>query len=153
MEFINNIVGAIFGPLAALPPVLSVATFAIMITLTTTLFYRFLVNQTKVREIKAKIAELGKQSKDQTNPEQAKAAINEMLKLQNEQMRMNMKPMLPTLLLVMLIFPWFTSLFKGPIVQLPVSLPYFGADFGWLMWYFVVSIPVAQILRKLMGVE
>lgn len=142
-----------FSPLLGLPAIVAVGSMAILLTSLSTVFYRFLVDQNKVREIKAKIGELNKQAKRPEEPEQAKAAMGEMLKLQNSQMKMSMKPMIATLLIVAIILPWMATAFTGTVAQLPVNLPYFGPDFGWLMWYFVVSIPATQISRKLMGVE
>jgi len=152
-EFITDAVGALFSPLLVLPSIVVVAGMAVFLTVVSTLCYRFLVDQNKVREIKQKLKELGKQSKKTEQPEEAKAAMSEMLKLQNSQMKMSMKPMIVTLLIVAMILPWMSATFKGEVAVLPISLPYFGADFGWLMWYFVVSIPVTQVARKLMGVE
>ena len=154
-EQINTAVGVLFGPLLGLNPALAVAIMAVLITFISTLFYRFLINQTKMREIKQQMTELQKKVKEvqKTNPEEAKSAMNELLKIQNVQMRQSFKPMFPTLLLVAVVLPWVASAFTGPVVQLPVSLPYFGSDFGWLMWYFVVSVSVTQGLRKVLGVE
>jgi len=152
-EFITDAVGVVFSPLLGLPPIVAVGLMAVLLTTLSTSFYRFLIDQNKVREIKAKLSELGKQAKKQDEPEKAKEAMSEMLKLQNSQMKMSFRPMIPTLLVVAVILPWMAVAFTGQVALLPVDLPYFGPDFGWLMWYFVVSIPTTQIARKLMGVE
>ncbi len=39
------------------------------------------------------------------------------------------------------------------IAYLPVSLPIFGNDLGWLGWYFIASIPLMVIIRKVMGIN
>ncbi len=153
-EQINAAVGAVFGPLLGLPPVLAVAVMAVLMTAVSTLFYRFLINQKRMGELKQQMSELQKKVKDNQagNPEESKSAMNELLKIQNVQMKQSFKPMFPTLLLVAVILPWVAATFTGPVVQLPFSLPYFGADFGWLMWYFVVSLSVTQVFRKMAGV-
>lgn len=154
-EQINAAMGTVFGPLLGLHPALAVAAIAVLMTFMSTLFYRFLINQTKMREIKQQMGELQKRVKElqKTSPDEAKQAMNELLKIQNTQMRQSFKPMFPTLLLVAIVLPWVASAFNGPVALLPVSLPYFGADFGWLMWYFMVSISVTQVFRKILGVE
>lgn len=43
--------------------------------------------------------------------------------------------------------------FQKIVALLPASLPFFGDDFGWLAWYFIVSIPFMIIIRKLMGIK
>ncbi|MEM7820193.1 MAG: EMC3/TMCO1 family protein [Candidatus Aenigmatarchaeota archaeon] len=145
----------IFGPLLALPPVLGEAVMATIITLVITLFYKYMVNQAALRELKTQMKALQAKAKElqKTDPEEANKAVTEVLKLSNKQMRMNFKPMLPTLVLVMLLLPWMASVWKGPVAFLPFSLPYFGNDFGWLMWYLLLSIPMTQIFRKMLGVE
>lgn len=39
------------------------------------------------------------------------------------------------------------------VVKLPFTLPIFYYGFGWLMWYFILSIPLISLFRKIMGVH
>ncbi len=39
-------------------------------------------------------------------------------------------------------------IFARVIVQLPVALPFIGAELGWLGWYIICTIPIVIILRK-----
>jgi len=142
--------------LIGLPAGIELILIETAIILVITLIYKFLINQNRLRELKeqqkqhqGKIKELQK-----SNPEEAKKAMNDMLKLSNEQMRMTMKPMMVTLILsLVVIFPVLPNLFPGTVVFLPFTLPYFGNDFGWLAWYFIVSIPLNSIIRRILGVE
>jgi uncharacterized membrane protein (DUF106 family) len=145
----------IFGPVIVLPPVLGEAVVAAIVTLVITFFYKYMVNQVTLRELKAQMKSLQDKAKElqKTNPEEANKTISEVLKLSNKQMMMNFKPMLPTLLFVMLFLPWMATVWTGPVALLPFSLPYFGSDFGWLMWYILLSLMTSQIFRKLLGVE
>lgn len=43
--------------------------------------------------------------------------------------------------------------FSRIIAFLPVSLPLLGNDAGWLGWYFLSSIPVAILARKLLKIS
>jgi uncharacterized membrane protein (DUF106 family) len=146
---------ALFAPVIALPPILSEVVIVSIMTVIITLFYKKLVNQNRIKEIRDETKKLQDKIKELKNkdPEQANRLMNEMLKMTNEQMKMSMKPMLPTLLMAMIFFPWIGTLYKGAVAILPFSLPFFGNDFGWLMWYLIVSIPMSQIFRKLMGVQ
>jgi len=65
---------------------------------------------------------------------------------------MNFRSMIPSMLFVIVFLPWVVLNFTGPVVMLPFSLPYFGNDFGWLMWYMITSIPFSITFRKIMGV-
>ncbi|MFH1228973.1 MAG: EMC3/TMCO1 family protein [Candidatus Aenigmatarchaeota archaeon] len=126
-----------------------------LITFLITVIYRFLGNQSDMRQLKIDMKE--KQSKikevQKTNPQEANRIMNEVMVLTNKQMKMNMKPMMLTLVVVSLALPYFPNFFPGDVVSLPLSLPYFGDSFGWLMWYFIVSIPFGYGFRKILGVE
>ncbi len=43
--------------------------------------------------------------------------------------------------------------FSRIIAFLPVSLPLLGSDAGWLGWYFLTSIPLAILARKLLKIS
>ena len=43
--------------------------------------------------------------------------------------------------------------FSRTIALLPISLPFVGNDLGWLGWYFVSSIPIAILIRKLLKIN
>ena len=43
--------------------------------------------------------------------------------------------------------------FSRIVVLLPFSLPYFGNDFGWLMWYILASFMLNSLFRRILGVE
>ena len=125
------------------------------ITLAVTIIYRFLANQNEMRDLKISMKE--KQSKikelQKTNPDEANRMLNEVMALSSKQMRMNMKPMIMTLLVVSIALPWLGQTFPGAVVNLPFTLPYFGNDFGWLAWYIIVSVPLGFYFRKLLRVE
>lgn len=142
--------------LIGLPAGIEEIIIASLVLFVSTLIYKFLMNQSDAREIKLKLKEKQEKLKElqKSNPEEAKREMAEMLKLSNKQMRMTMKPMFVTLILfVAVVFPTMPGLFPGIIVKLPFTLPYFGDKFGWLMWYFIVSLPLNFIFRRLLGVE
>ena len=119
------------------------------------IFYRFLINQNELRELKSKLKEKQAKVKElqKSNPQEANKMLNEVLALSNKQFRMSMKPMLLTLIVVGIILPYFPQIFPGAVVKLPFYLPIFENDFGWLAWYILVSIPLGQLFRKLLGAE
>ncbi len=141
--------------LFALNPAISLFMIAGLISFVLTLPYRFMVDQKKMREHKEKVKEIQKQIKEaqKTDQKKANALMTEMLGLSNKQMMSNFKPMMPGMILVILFLPWVASAFTGAVAILPFSLPYFGNDFGWLMWYIVASMPLTFIFRKMLGVQ
>jgi uncharacterized membrane protein (DUF106 family) len=141
--------------LTGLPIFIEELLASALIVFIISIFYRFLINQNEIRELKTNLKE--KQSKmrelQKTNPQEANKVLNETLTLTNKQMRMSMKPMLLTLVVVGITLPYFNQLFPGAVVKLPFTLPFLGNEFEWLMWYIIVSIPLGQLFRKLIGAE
>lgn len=153
VEVYYNILSAVFSPVLGMHPAVGELLIAAFITFIITLFYKFLVNQKKVKEIRDKVKEIQKQSKDaqKDNPEKSKELTADMLKLTNQQMKMTLKPMMVTLLFVILTFPWLKTVFIGPIVYLPFSI--MGREwFGWFLWYVILSMPLSVVFRKAMDV-
>ena len=51
-----------------------------------------------------------------------------------------------------LFFNWDRVKLAMVVVSLPIRLPVFGYNLGWLGWYFLVSIPLVILIRKLMKI-
>jgi uncharacterized membrane protein (DUF106 family) len=138
-----------------LPVPIEELLFSAAITFIITLIYKFLANQNEMRQLKANVKEKQAKIKElqKTNPQEANKMLNEVMALSSKQMRMNMKPMLLTLVVVGITLPWLGQAFPGTVVKLPFTLPYFEDDFGWLAWYIIVSIPFGIYFRKLLKVE
>ncbi len=155
-ESYYGILNTLFAPIISINPTLSIIILASIVIFIITLFYKFLINQEAIKEIKAQIKEYQAKIKkvQKEEPEKSKEVMAEMMKLTNKQMKMSFKPMIPTLIIVMLILPWMATVFTGPVIKVPFHWPLSGTEyFGWLIWYIVLSIPMTQIFRKILGVE
>lgn len=152
--------------LMGLPAIIEELLISAVITFVITLFYRFLVNQSEVRDLKAKLKEKQAQIKEmqKTNPTEANKLLAETMNLSSNQFRMNMKPMFLTLIIVAIVLPWMGGIFSGIVIGLPFYSPLFKSVLGWLVgssgiikpwlaWYMLVSIPIGQLFRKFIGVE
>lgn len=151
---ISGFLTALFAPILALPAFIAELIIAMIIVFIATLFYRFAVNQNALRELKNEQKEKQEKIKElqKTNPQEATQMMNAVLKLTNKQLRMNIKPLILTLILAFIFLPWLGSVFTEPVVYLPFSLPFFENNFGWLAWYIIVSMPLNFLFRKIMGV-
>jgi uncharacterized membrane protein (DUF106 family) len=138
-----------------LPTTIVELLLSALIVFLISIFYRFLIKQNEIRELKSNLKEKQAKMKElqKTNPQEANKIMTEVLALTNKQFRMTMKPMLLTLVVVGVALPYFGQIFPGVVVKLPFTLPYFGNDFGWLAWYIIVSVPLGQLFRKLIGAE
>jgi len=143
----------LFSPIINLNSALAELILASMVILMITIIYRILIDQNKAKETKIQLGEIQKKLKEvKDNKEETDKATAEMLKLTNQQMRSNMKPMMVTLIVAFAFLPWMGKAFATSTVSLPFSLPFFGNDFGWLAWYIIVSVPLSMMLRKTLGV-
>jgi uncharacterized membrane protein (DUF106 family) len=146
-----------------LPPLVEEAIFSALIVFLITISYRFLANQKEMKQIKIDLKE--KQSKikelQKTNPQEANKVLEEVMDLSRKQFRINMKPMMVTLIVVGLILPAIGAEFSGIIINIPFPWPSFlrglvsseGWIRPWLAWYILVSVPIGYMFRKIMGVE
>lgn len=93
--------------LTGLPIGIEEILFSAVIIFVTTLIYRFLINQNELRELKEKQKEKQAKIKElqKTNPDEAKRLMTEMLNISNKQLRMSMKPMMVSLIIVILVLP------------------------------------------------
>jgi len=154
-EAYYGVLSAVFSPILGFPAPIAEIFLASIIVFIFALFFRFLVDQDKIKGIKEKMKELQDQAKEyqKTDQEKSNKILGEVMKLSNKQMKMSFRAMIPAMGIAFLLFPWIATLFPGAVVNLPFSLPYFGADFGWLGWYLIVSIPLNTLIRRAIGVQ
>ena len=199
-------------------PSLSLLLFSVVIVFFLNIPYRFLMNRHDVASVKAKVKELQERSKyvqRQGNAMLASQLMRESLVESSKLTKLTMKPMLASLVIVVLVLPlignsyndvtvaikdgtgeaklngnmyavevngnnvkisndiecampcrksfdnalWNVVLKDNNVVVqrivalLPVSLPIFGDAVGWLGWYFMVSIPLMILFRKLLKIN
>ncbi|MDD5417119.1 MAG: EMC3/TMCO1 family protein [Candidatus Aenigmarchaeota archaeon] len=152
IEIYYNALNAMFGPALGLHPALGELIVAAFITFIITIFYKYLLDQNKVKELKDKTKELQQKLKETKDKEETNKLTSEMFGMSNQQMKMTFKPMILTLIFVISIFPWLKVAFPGQIVTLPFEI--LGrTSFGWFLWYIIVSFPLSIGFRKLMGVN
>lgn len=149
--------------LIGLHPIIEEVLLASAMVFITSLFYRFLMDQEKMRDLKNQQNEKQKRMKElqKTNPEEANNVMKEILGLTNKRNKLMMKPMLVTFIVVGLALSWMSGLYSDFIPLLPFVWPSFmswligveGWIKPWLAWYIVVSFPLNSIFRKILGVE
>ena len=178
-----DVLNAIFNPILALDPnpqnpALTVVIVAFIVSLITNIANKYLVDQDKVNESQKKSKELSSKlreaQKNGDGKEIAKlqAEQTEMLKNQNEVMMESFKPMIVTMVPIILIFFWMRASsishlvlilpapaywltltpfwhFIGPMLYGgKATIPY---GIGWLLWYMIFTFGMSQILRKFLG--
>jgi len=80
--------------------------------------------------------------------------LAELMKINSEYMKLTFKPMIVSLILVILILPVMKSSFTGKIVAtIPSALPAIGGiKLDWFWWYFISTFVVSLIAKKMLGI-
>lgn len=101
----------VLSPLLGLPHLLAIIIISLGITIITTLAYKYLTDQKKMKalreEMKAYQAKIKKLSK--TEPDKALKMQSEMMSKNTELMKQSFKPMLFTFLPLIIIFGWLNG--------------------------------------------
>jgi uncharacterized membrane protein (DUF106 family) len=103
----------------------------------------------KMGEIRAKMMEAQKSG----NMEVVNKHLKELMKVNSDYMKFMIKPMMISIVVVILILPFIRSQYTGMIVAtVPDSIPYVGGyELSWFWWYFICTFIVSLIVRKLVG--
>ena len=133
--------------------------------------------QKEMREFQERVKEVQK-SGDQKAMAKLQAEQVEMMQKQSKMMTEQFKPMIATMVPILLVFWWMSaSTIKNTVVILPPLvyycsltpiwhtigplIPGYGAanphalpwSIGWLLWYFLCTLLMSQVIRKFMGFE
>ncbi len=136
---------AIFGKIIEASPLGAILLISLIVTLLTTLVYKYFTKQKVLKAMKEEMDDLRKQMKEFKNDTQ------KMMELQKksfqksmEQMKHSFVPMLITFIPLIIIFGWLQATYKeigkllGPL--------------NWLWIYILSSIIFSIILRKVLKV-
>jgi uncharacterized membrane protein (DUF106 family) len=171
----------IFEPFVnALGPVLAILVIAMIVAFITTLAQKLLVNQDRLLFLQKEMKEFNQEmmqarkSNDPKAMEKMQKKQMEFMSLQKEMMFMSFKPMIVTWVPILLIYYWVfqSQLLNQTVVNLPqvayyvllvplwhaLPISYVHVALGpysisWLGWYFLCSIGLSQVFRKLMEVK
>jgi len=186
LEVIFNGLNWIFNPIISLDPMsnnpmLTVFLIACIIAFFTTLANKLLVDQDameasrkEMKEFQEKMKE-AQMSGDSKALAKAQAMQKDVMAKQGDMMKNSFKPLIVTMLPIMLVFWWMiqpSNPINGILVQLPQLVYYillvplwqsvFGMFYGgggssipfivgWLGWYILCTFAMTQIFRKFMG--
>jgi len=133
-----------------------ILVFSIGISFLIVLIYRLMTDMDELKEIKQKLNEYKKKLSEvqkKNDMKEYNSLFNEMMKINSKQFKMNIKPMFISLIIALLSLSYLKSQYDNVLVNLPVSLPLFGNDMGWLWWYILISIPATMFFRKMLSLD
>ena len=145
-------------------PLISVIIYSFIITFFLTWIYKKTTNQTKLKEIKERTAELRKKMMENKGD---LAKVNqlqqEMMQLSAGQMKESFKSMIFTFIPLIFIFwflkklylewAWNPNLTNGNIIYWHKNIPLFHDGAGWFLCYIIFGMIFNTILRKYMKVH
>jgi uncharacterized membrane protein (DUF106 family) len=108
-----------------------------------------MTDRAKMKEIRERQKQLRAEMKQYKNHPEKMMEINQkMLEDMPEQMRQSFKPMIITIIPILLLFGWMRSMFAATSLAgkwwiFPI----------WLVWYIGASIIFSIILNKMMGLQ
>ncbi len=105
----------------------------------------------RMQDIRAEMLETQKSGdKKKTNE-----YLAELMKINSEYMRLTLKPMMVSLVLVILILPVVRSSYDGKVVATLPNIfpePVGGIKLDWFWWYFISTFVISLITKKILGV-
>ncbi len=154
-EKITAMMVSVFAPLFTLNPIIAVFIFSLFLTVIIILINRFAVNRKLMKEIKTKMTEIREnltKAQKEGNKEDTNKFLNEYMKANSQMMKQNFKSLIISMVFVLIFLPMLSSKYTGVVVAtLPFSLPIIGSNMGWLLWYFIVSLAMGWVIRKVIG--
>lgn len=106
----ENLLDPVFSPLLSLDPVLGILVISIVITLISTLAYKYLTDQDKLRRLKKDMKKYQEKIKKLRNqPDKMMKVQQEMMGKNMELMKQSFKPTLYTLIPILIIFGWLNA--------------------------------------------
>lgn len=162
-----------------LGPILAIVVIGAVISFITSIAQKILVDQDRLVFLQKEMKEFQQEMMEarKTNDPKALEKVQknqmEFMSLQKEMMTMSFKPMIVTMLPILLIFWWISQnpLFTSMIVKLPAfayyallvpiwhALPFYGGapsvpmSITWLGWYFLSAFGFSFLFRKLLGIK
>ncbi len=104
------ILDTIMGPLLTMHPFLAILLISFILSLVITLAYKFLTNQSLMKDLRTEQNELQKKLKELKNhPEKAMKVQSDMMEINMKYMTHSMRPTLFTFIPIILIFGWLNS--------------------------------------------
>ncbi|MBI4151972.1 DUF106 domain-containing protein [Candidatus Woesearchaeota archaeon] len=110
MSFIDSLLSPVLQPLINLSPFWGIVILAIAIAFLSTVAYKYLTDQVKMKDLKEKQKEYQKRMKElRSEPQKMMEVQKEAMKTNMEYMKMSFKPTLFTMLPLLLVVGWMAG--------------------------------------------
>lgn len=138
--------------------IIGIFIVAALISLFITLITNKVVDQKRMKETKKKMKSYQdkiKEAQKKGNNKEMNRLNKEMMSLQGEMFSSSFKPMLYTMVPIIITLSWLGYYVPRDItvVYLPFELPIWGDKLGWFGWYIMSSISTSPIIKKVLNME
>ncbi|MFA7707804.1 MAG: EMC3/TMCO1 family protein [Candidatus Pacearchaeota archaeon] len=124
-------------------PKLSILVVSFLVTLFITIVTYYMTDRTRMKELKDKQKALREEVKKyRDNPQKMMELNKKMMEDMPEQLKHSFKPMIITMIPILIVFAWLRSTFA--LTSLAGS---------WLWWYILSSMVFSIFLRKIFGLQ
>ena len=120
--FLVDVGNLLFNPLLSIEPVYAVSIIAMFLSLIFVIANKVLVNQEKLRHVKKEMKNMQvkiKKARAKNNEKELKVLWEKSMKVNHEQLKMVLKPMVISMLFIFILFPWLRFTY-GDVVS-PVN--------------------------------
>ena len=109
------------------------------------------------KEIKKKMQDLREKmltAQKAGNTKEMNEYLSEIMKVNSKYFKFTLKPLVISMFLIILIFPWLRATYTGAIVaSIPGIFPIIGGyELSWFIWYIICSFSLSLVIRKIIGV-
>jgi len=143
----------IFG----LPAYQEIFIWGIILSLASALISRFLANQQEIKKAKKDMEFYRKKSSEAQKSGDLKKAnqyMGEMMKASQQQLRLNFRAMMFSLIVFVIALGWFGTAYADATIASPLPIPYVVQEgsMSWFWWYLIIVLPFSTVFRKLLDV-
>ncbi len=142
-----------------------------LIALITTAVTAKVIDQNEIKKGKKRLKEFQdkiNKAQEKKDEKKVKKLTSEMMQVQSEVMKNSIKPLMYTMVPIILVFSWMRQyaplqnfiLEKSYLVLLPFNMPGLpfswhpgGPYLGWLGWYIVCSFMTSTLIRKMFKIQ
>ena len=122
---------------------ISIVVLSFLVTLFITVVTYYMTDRVRMKELKEKQKRLRKEIKQhRDNPQKMMELNKQMMEDMPEQLKHSFKPMLITMIPILIVFTWLRATFALTAIA--------GS---WFWWYIGTSIFFSISLRKLLGLQ
>ena len=143
---LDGFFNAIFGFLIEWSPLVGLLVISLILTLITSLSYKFLTDQKELKEQKEVVNKLQKEIKSlKDDPKKMMEKQKEIMDINFKMMKHNIKPMLITFIPLLIIFGWLKTTYD------PLGKLIFGLSWFWI--YLISAILFSIVIRKVLKIH